>query len=94
MADSPWSGRWWRVPSRRWHPPAHAAVTFESRALELVNVARAAAAVAPVRLSAPVVSIAGDAPYDGCGYRVAGRATDMGPATNFSHTLLNSGARP
>jgi uncharacterized protein YkwD len=73
--------------------PVHAVATFESRALELVNVARAAAGVAPVQASAPVAAIAGDAPYDGCGYRVAGRAADMGARNYFSHAILNCGNR-
>ena len=71
--------------------PARAEATFESRALELVNAARAAAGVAPVQLSAPVASVAGDAPYDGCGYRVGGRAADMGARNYFSHAILNCG---
>ncbi len=71
--------------------PAYAEATFESRALELVNVARSGAGVAPVAMSAQLASIAGDAPYDGCGYRVAGRAADMGARTYFSHTILNCG---
>jgi hypothetical protein len=71
--------------------PAHAQVTFESRALELINAARATAGVAPVQLSARVASIAADAPYDGCGYRVNGRAADMGVRNYFSHTILNCG---
>ena len=73
--------------------PAHADVTFESRALELINVARAAAGVAPVQLSAPVAGIAGDAPYDGCGYRINGRAADMGARNYLSHTILSCGNR-
>ena len=73
--------------------PAHAQVTFESRSLELINLARAAAGVAPVQMSARVASIAGDAPYDGCGYRVTGRAADMGARNYFSHTILNCGSQ-
>lgn len=71
--------------------PAHAEPTFEVRALELVNAARSAAGVAPVQLSARVAAVAGAAPYDGCGYRVLGRATDMGARNYFSHTILNCG---
>ena len=71
--------------------PVHAEVTFESRALELLNAGRAAAGVAPVQLSARVASIAADASYDGCGYRVAGRAADMGVRNYFSHTILDCG---
>ncbi|HET7721755.1 MAG TPA: CAP domain-containing protein, partial [Acidimicrobiales bacterium] len=71
--------------------PALAEATFETRALELVNVARAAAGVAPEQLSARVAAIAGDAPYDGCGFRVAGRAADMGARHYFSHAILNCG---
>jgi uncharacterized protein YkwD len=74
-------------------PAAHAATTFESRALELINGARAAAGVAPVQLSPSVASIAGDAPYDGCGYRVTGRAADMGIRNYFSHTILSCGSQ-
>src|SRR5687768_1375917 len=71
--------------------PIHAEVAFESRALELINAARAASGVAPVQLSTRVASIAADAPYDGCGYRVAGRAADMGARNYFSHTILSCG---
>src|SRR4051812_5429223 len=73
--------------------PATAATTFEGRMLELVNASRSAAGVAPVQFSPAVAGVAADAPYDGCGYRVAGRSTDMGTRNYFSHTILNCGSQ-
>jgi uncharacterized protein YkwD len=73
--------------------PAGATVTFESRALELINQSRAAAGVAPMRVASTLTAIAGNAPYDGCGYRVTGRAADMGVRNYLSHTILNCGSR-
>jgi uncharacterized protein YkwD len=73
--------------------PASALVSFEQRALELVNGARAARGVAPVQISAVLADIAGDAPYEGCGYRIQGRSSDMGARNYFSHTILNCANR-
>ena len=69
--------------------PAHAAVSFEERALQLINGARDAAGVPPVQASAALAGPAGDAPYHGCGYPVAGRSADMGARNYFSHSILN-----
>ncbi len=73
--------------------PASAAATFEDRMLELINGARAAQGVAPVQRSAVLAGIASDSPYQGCGYSVAGRSSDMGARNYFSHTILNCGAQ-
>jgi len=71
-------------------PPAGAAaLTFEGRMLELVNGARAARGVSPLQASVTLGRVAGDAPYGGCGFSVAGRSTDMGLRNYFSHTILN-----
>src|SRR5688572_29580426 len=73
--------------------PAHAAVTFEARALQLINEARHAVGVPPVQASSALAAVAGDAPYQGCGYPVAGRAADMGARNYFSHSILNCSNR-
>ncbi|MGI8984418.1 MAG: CAP domain-containing protein [Acidimicrobiales bacterium] len=73
--------------------PAHAEATFESRAVELINQARAAVGAPPVQVLPALAAVAGDAPYDGCGYRVDGRSADMGARNYFSHTILNCGNR-
>src|SRR6476660_7407092 len=72
-------------------PPARAATTCEARMLELVNQSRAGAGVAPLALSPTLAGIAEDAPYQGCGYPVAGRSADMGARNYFSHTILQCG---
>jgi uncharacterized protein YkwD len=68
---------------------AHAALTFEARALELINEARLAAGVPPVQASIALAAVAGNAPYNGCGFPVSGRAADMGARNYFSHSILN-----
>ena len=73
--------------------PASAAATFESRMLELVNQARAANGATPVQVAPAVAGVAADAPYQGCGYPVSGRSTDMGARNYFSHTILNCGTQ-
>ncbi len=73
--------------------PARAAVTFESRALELINQSRAAASLPPVKAAPALAGVAGSAPYDSCGYRVTGRAVDMGVRNYLSHTILNCAGR-
>jgi len=71
-------------------PPAlSAAVTFEDRMLELVNGARATSGVARLQASSVLSGVAGDAPYGGCGFNVAGRSTDMGLRNYFTHTILD-----
>ena len=74
-------------------PAAGTAITFEDRLLELVNGARAAVGVGPVRISAALAGVAGAGPYQGCGYTVAGRSADMGARNYFSHTIQNCGGR-
>ena len=74
-------------------PAAGAATTFEGRMLELVNQDRAGAGVGPLSLSSTLAGIAQDAPYQGCGYPVAGRSADMGARNYFSHTILNCGTQ-
>lgn len=66
---------------------------FASRMLSLVNQQRASAGVAPVQWSAGIAGIAADSPYTGCGFSVAGRATDMGTRNYFSHTVLGCGTQ-
>ncbi len=67
---------------------ASADVTFNQRMLELVNADRVANGLAPL-VSDPTLSAeAEDAPYNGCGFTVAGRAKDMGQRNYFSHSIL------
>ena len=61
--------------------------------LELINRDRAAQGTAPLLASPVLAGIAGDAPYQGCGYTVTGRSADMGVRNYFSHTILNCGTR-
>ena len=72
---------------------ASADVTFNQRMLELVNQARAANGVPPVVADAALSATAEDAPYNGCGFTVAGRAKDMGQRNYFSHTILGCGTQ-
>ena len=72
---------------------ASATTGFGDRMLELVNRARAAQGVGPVLASPSLASVAGDAPYAGCGYPVAGRSKDMGVRNYFSHTIRDCGGR-
>ena len=72
---------------------ASAAVTFEERMLELVNGARVGAGVASLQSSATLTGIAGGAPYQGCGFPVAGRSSDMGARNYVSHVILNCGSQ-
>jgi uncharacterized protein YkwD len=62
---------------------------FAAKMLELVNQQRASAGVAPLQASESLRSAAQDGRYDGCGFPVLGRATDMGTRNYFSHTILN-----
>lgn len=66
---------------------------FGAKMLELVNQHRASAGVAPLKASAGLRSVAQDGRYDGCGFRVLGRATDMGTRNYFSHTILGCGTK-
>ena len=74
-------------------PPASAAVTFDERMLQLVNGARSGAGVAPLAVSGTLAGVAGNAPYGGCGFPVAGRSTDMGARNYFSHIIADCGAQ-
>ena len=71
-------------------PAAYAADDggFGAKMLELVNQHRASAGVAPLQASESLRSVAQDGRYDGCGFPVMGRATDMGTRNYFSHTIL------
>ncbi|MDQ6946427.1 MAG: choice-of-anchor D domain-containing protein [Actinomycetota bacterium] len=68
--------------------PAHADVPFDQKMLELVNTQRSAAGIAPLQWSDSLGSAAEDAPYNGCGFTVQGRAKDMGVRNYFSHNIL------
>jgi uncharacterized protein YkwD len=68
--------------------PASADATFNSRMLELVNRDRAANGLRALVADATLGGIAEDAPYNGCGFTVHGRAKDMGLRNYFSHTIL------
>ncbi len=61
--------------------------------LELVNQHRAGAGIAPLQVSESLRSVAQDGRYDGCGFPVMGRATDMGTRNYFSHAILNCGTQ-
>jgi uncharacterized protein YkwD len=77
-------------------PPASAAAAdggFAARMLELVNQQRAAANLAPLQLSDSLGRVAQDGRYDGCGFAVLGRATDMGARNYFSHTIAGCGTQ-
>ncbi len=67
---------------------ASADVTFNQHLLELVNRDRAAAGLQPVVADPTLGATAEDAPYNGCGFTVNGRAKDMGQRNYFSHTIL------
>lgn len=72
-------------------PPAARAADdggFSAKMLELVNQHRAGAGLAPLRVSADLAAAAQDGRYDGCGFPVMGRATDMGNRNYFSHSIL------
>ncbi len=66
---------------------------FGAKMLELVNQHRAGAGVAPLQASASLRSVAQDGRYDGCGFPVMGRATDMGTRNYFNHTILGCAAQ-
>lgn len=76
-------------------PAAHAADDggFGAKMLALVNEHRAAAGVAPLQVSEGLRAAAQDARYDGCGFPVLGRATDMGTRNYFGHTIQNCGTQ-
>lgn len=73
--------------------PARADATFNQQLLTLMNQSRAANGLAPLLSYAPIGSVAESGNYGGCGYNVAGRATDMGTRNYFSHTILNCGTQ-
>jgi uncharacterized protein YkwD len=76
-------------------PAAHAADDggFGATMLTLVNEHRAAAGVAPLQAAESLRRVAQDSRYDGCGFPVLGRATDMGARNYFSHTILGCGTQ-
>lgn len=73
--------------------PASAEDSFNLRMVDLVNQARAASGVAPLRAVGVIGGIAEAAPYSGCGFGTAGRAFDMGQRNYFSHTIASCGGR-
>lgn len=75
--------------------PAYAADDggFAQKMLQLVNQHRAAANLGPLQWSDSLGLAAGDGRYDGCGFPVSGRATDMGTRNYFSHTILGCGTQ-
>ena len=72
-------------------PPAAAESVFNQRLVELINRERTAAGLAPVSASAELGGIAESAPYQGCGFAVAGRAADMGQRNYFGHEIAGCG---
>jgi uncharacterized protein YkwD len=68
--------------------PAAADVTFNQRMLELMNRDRAANGLGALVADGTLAASAEDAPYNGCGFTVLGRAKDMGQRNYFSHTIL------
>ena len=66
---------------------------FAAKMLQLVNQHRATANLAPLQASESLRSAAQDGRYDGCGFPVLGRATDMGARNYFSHSILGCGAQ-
>jgi uncharacterized protein YkwD len=75
--------------------PAYAADDggFAQRMLDLVNQQRASAQVPPLQWSDSLGAAAQDGRYDGCGFAVSGRATDMGARNYFSHSILGCGTQ-
>jgi uncharacterized protein YkwD len=67
---------------------ASADVTFNQRMIELVNGERVANGLAPLVVDPTLAANAEDAPYNGCGFTISGRAKDMGERNYFSHTIL------
>jgi uncharacterized protein YkwD len=74
-------------------PGARADTSFDTEMLTLINQDRAANGLGPVQSQPVMAGIAENAPYSGCGYQVAGRATDMGTRNYFSHTILSCGTK-
>jgi len=72
---------------------ASADATFNQRMLELVNQERRANGLVPLVADPILNANAEDAPYDGCGFTVYGRAKDMGKRNYFSHTILGCAAQ-
>ena len=68
--------------------PASADVTFNQRVLELVNRERAANGLHALVADPTLGATAEDAPYNGCGFTVYGRAKDMGVRNYFGHNIL------
>jgi hypothetical protein len=69
-------------------------MTFQERALALINAARHDANVAPLERSAALEKVAQDRPFAGCGgTTVKGRAVDMGERNFFSHTVKDCGTK-
>jgi uncharacterized protein YkwD len=66
---------------------------FAAKMLELVNQQRAAGGVAPLQAADSLARVAQDTRYDGCGFPVFGRATDMGTRNYFSHTIAGCGTQ-
>lgn len=66
---------------------------FAQKMLELVNEQRALNHVAPLQWSDSLGSIAQGGRYDGCGFPVSGRATDMGIRNYFVTPSSAAGPR-
>ena len=71
--------------------PASADAVFNERLFELINRERTGAGLAPVFASPELAGIAESAPYNGCGFPVAGRAADMGERNYFGHEIAGCG---
>lgn len=74
-------------------PAARADASFDQQLLALMNQSRASAGLPALALSGPVAAVAGSGAYTGCGYSIAGRASDMGGRNYFSHTIADCGGR-
>ena len=74
-------------------PSASADTVVNQRLLELLNRERTAMGLRPLVAEASLAAAAEDAPYTGCGFRVAGRAKDMVDRNYFSHTIKGCGVQ-
>jgi uncharacterized protein YkwD len=72
-------------------PPATSDVAVDQRMLDLVNKERLAQGLKPVVADATLSAVADSAPNTVCGFKVEGRAKDMGVRNYFSHTIKDCG---
>jgi uncharacterized protein YkwD len=72
---------------------ASADATFDSDLMALVNQDRSDNGLAPVQWENTLGSIAESGGYDGCGFHINGRATDMVQRNYFAHVIPNCGGQ-